>query len=96
MSQGGGNLAAVASSLGPPPRRHRGDAQQDPSTGVGTSMSARFGETEWEAREVSRIEMQGHSKNNGNPYWRLRIRSLCGETKPGGQPFRDIAERADF
>ncbi|XP_037909207.1 coiled-coil domain-containing protein 102A isoform X2 [Hermetia illucens] len=54
MSQGGGNLAAVASSLGPPPRRHRGDAQQDPSTGVGTSMSARFGETEWEARESQR------------------------------------------
>lgn len=55
-------VAAAAASLGAPPRRHRetGGSSADQSTGanggvgpaVGTSMSARYGENEWEAREV--------------------------------------------
>lgn len=52
MSQ---NMTAPATSLGAP-RRHR-ESQPEQSNGgqiiVGTSMSARFGETEWEAREVN-------------------------------------------
>lgn len=54
--------AAAAASLGAPSRRHRGDPSQLPAEAgpggggganiVGTSMSARYGENEWEAREV--------------------------------------------
>lgn len=58
-------VAAAAASLGAAPRRHRetGSSLADPSLNganvggsgsavVGTSMSARYGENEWEAREV--------------------------------------------
>lgn len=58
-------VAAAAASLGPPPRRHRetggSAATAEPSVGAnggvgpavgGTSLSARYGENEWEAREV--------------------------------------------
>lgn len=48
MSQGGGGMV-VAASLGAP-RRHREDPNN--ATGVGSSASSRFAETEWEAREV--------------------------------------------
>lgn len=64
-------VAAAAASLGAPPRRHRetggGPPSADPSSGanggggglaVGTSMSARYGENEWEAREVKQNKIQ--------------------------------------
>lgn len=55
MSQ---NMSAAPASLGAPPRRHR--ESQPESSGqilVGTSMSARFGENEWELREVYIIRL---------------------------------------
>lgn len=49
------NLTAAA-SLGAP-RRHRDSPSETAACGgnVGPSISARFGETEWEAREVKRF-----------------------------------------
>lgn len=61
-------VAAAAASLGAPPRRHRetcgpstdqssGGANGGVGPAIGTSMSARYGENEWEAREVRNILM---------------------------------------
>lgn len=52
MSQSATASAVAAASLGAP-RRHR-DIQEAPT--VGTSISARFGDSEWEAREVISLQ----------------------------------------